>query len=217
MVCFSRDIDILKYEPILFQSLSLSGQCLIEGSGDLDGVSFTDSGADFSARGVEAGCVIYVRSEDGGIDGCYEVVSVDSATELTVSVLRADDEADAIYVGSATGVSYKVATFAPQAAEVGVGLSAYFGIRPGDAGSDYGVEDIQDVKVLRSVSAFAVISSVYATHASRADNESWWKKSLIYKNRFERARELCRIHIDIDGDGIAEDVLHGGSVNLRRN
>jgi len=41
--------------------------------------------ADFVAAWVAPGGVIYVQSADGSLDGAYEIVSVNSATQLTVS------------------------------------------------------------------------------------------------------------------------------------
>ena len=48
MVQFSNDVDILKYEPVLFGGLHLPWQVLSSGSdGVLSGTSLTASGADF--------------------------------------------------------------------------------------------------------------------------------------------------------------------------
>ena len=63
---------------------------------ELAGTTFEASGANFVSAGVEAGDCVYLRSADGILDGVYEIVAVDSATQLCVSVLRADSEADPI-------------------------------------------------------------------------------------------------------------------------
>ena len=97
MVKFSSDVDIARYEPVLFGELHLPWQVLSAGqAGRIEGTTFSDSGADFEAGGVKAGGVIYVRSQDGGIDGVYEIVSVDSATELTISVIRPDGDGEVL-------------------------------------------------------------------------------------------------------------------------
>ena len=145
MIKFSSDADILRYEPILFGELHLPGQVLAAGTGGtLSGTSFTGSGADFIGVQVLAGGVIYLRSADGLLDGAYEIVSVDSATQLTVSVVRADSNAAAIAPPAATDISYRVSTLRPQAGEVGFQLTEYFGIRPGNPASDMDAEDILD-------------------------------------------------------------------------
>ena len=93
MVSFSNDVDILKYEPILFGELYLPWQVLAAGTGGtLSGTTFTAADADFVNAQVAAGGVIYMQSVDGSLDGAYEIVTVDSPTQLTVSVLRPDME-----------------------------------------------------------------------------------------------------------------------------
>jgi hypothetical protein len=218
MVKFSSDVDILKYEPILFGELHLSSQVLAAGTGGtVSGTSFTASGADFVNAKVEAGQVIYLQSAEGSLDGAYEIVSVDSATELTVSVVRTDCEDEPVAPPEATDVAYRISTFEMQSGEVGLQLTEYFGIRPGDPASDYDVEDVLDASVLKSASVFGVIAIVYATLASKADDENFWKKSLYYRRLFEKERERCRLSIDVDSDGVADITKHGASFRLVRD
>ena len=218
MIYFSNDVDILRHEPILFGELHLPSQVLITGTGGaLSGTTFTASGADFTSAFVTAGGVIYLQSSDGALDGVYEIVSVNSATQLTVSVIRSDCDDDAIAPPAATNISYRVSTFEPQASEVSFRLTEYFGIKPGNPASDIDAEDILDTDVLRSASVFAVVSDVYATLASEAEDENLWKKSLHYQKLFEKARERCRLSIDIGSDGIADITKLGGAVRLVRD
>lgn len=219
MLSFSSDVDILRFEPILFGELHFSWQVLTAGEGgQLSGTTFTKSGEDFVSAGVAAGGVIYLRSADGKLDGTYEIVSVDSATQLTVSVLRSDASLSAVAPPSGTDISYRIGTLSPQANEVLFQLTQYFGIRPGNPDSDFEPEDILEPEVLKEVSVFGVLASVYATLASRAElDEGFWKKSLYYQKRFEKARERCRISIDAGSDGIGDMRMFGGSVRLKRD
>ncbi len=218
MVIFSKDVDILKYEPVLFGELHLPWQVLAAGAGGtLNGTTFTASGADFVSALVAAGQVIYLQSADGSLDGAYEIVSVDSATQLSVSVIRADSDDDAVAPLAATDISYRISTFGPQASEAGFQLTEYFGIGPGNPASEVDVEDILDTDVLKGASVFAVVSSVYAMLASKAEDENFWKKSLYYRKLFERARERCRLSIDVGGDGVADVTKLGASVKLVRD
>jgi len=218
MVSFSNDADILKYEPMLFGELHLPWQVLAAGAaGVLSGTTFTASGADFVNAQVPAGGVIYMRSEDGVLDGAYEIVSVDSATQLGVSVIRADSDDELIAPPAATDISYRISTFRPQAGEAGFRLTEYFGIRPGNPASDIDVEDVMDADVLRSASVFAVISSVYAMLASNAKDENFWRKSQHYQELFEKARQRCRLSIDVGSDGVADITKIGASVRLIRD
>jgi len=218
MVTFSNDADILKYEPALFGELHLPWQVLAAGTGGaVSGTTFTAEGADFVSAKVSAGGVIYLRSLDGSLDGVYEIVSVDSATQLTISVIRSDSDEPAVAPPAASGITYRVSTFGPQASEVGFQLTEYFGIRPGNPAGAYEVEDVLDADVLKRASVFAVISSVYAMLASKAGDENFWKKSQHYQSLFARARERCRLSIDVDSDGVGDVTKSGASVKLVRD
>jgi hypothetical protein len=218
MVSFSNDADILKYEPVLFGQLHLPWQVLAAGTaGTLSGTTFTAGSADFVSAQVSAGGVIYLRSADGLPDGAYEIVSVDSATQLTISVIRSDSTSLAVAPPAASDITYRVSTFGPQAGEVGFQLTEYFGIRPGNPASTYEVEDVLDTDVLKRASVFAVISSVYAMLASKDKDENFWKKSTHYQSLFERARERCRLSIDAGSDGAADITKSGASIKLVRD
>jgi len=218
MVSFSSDADIIKYEPILFGELHLPWQVLAKGSnGELDGTTFTASEADFVSAAAEAGGVIYLQTSDSLLDGAYEIVSVDSATQLTISVVRAGSDDTAVAPPSAIDISYRISTLRPQTNEVGFRLTEYFGIKPGNPDSKFDTADILDSSVLRPASVFAVISSVYAMLASNTENENFWKKSLYYQKLFEKARERCRLSIDVDSDGVTDITLVGSSMKLLRS
>ncbi len=218
MVSFSNDADILKYEPILFGELHLPWQVLASGTdGSLSGTTFTAAGADFVSAQVTAGGVIYMQSADCSLDGAYEIVTVDSQTQLTVSVIRADSQAAAVAPPGGTDISYRISTFAPQANEVGFRLTEYFGLKPGSPASNIDVDDILDASVLRQVSVFAVISCAYAMLASKAQDENLWKKSLHYQKLSVKARERCQVSIDEGDDGIADVTRVGACGRLVRD
>ncbi len=218
MVKFSNDVDILKYEPTLFGELHLPWQVLIEGLGaSLSGTTLTANNADFNLAKVSPGGVIYLSSDDGTVDGCFEIVSVDLATQLTVSILRSDESSDAIAPPSATDITYRVSTYEPQAAEAGFALTEYFSIKPGYPASEIDADDIVDKDVLKQASVFAVLMAVYAMLASKDDNENFWKKSYYYKECFAKARARARVSIDTGEDGIADATSSGGSVKLIRD
>ncbi|MCJ7729695.1 MAG: hypothetical protein MUO27_07460 [Sedimentisphaerales bacterium] len=205
MVTFSNDADILRYEPILFGRLYLPGQVLAAGTGGtLSGVTFTADEADFISAQVQPAGVIYLQSEDRLLDGAFEIVAVDSLKELTISVVRADSDDEPIAPPASSNISYRVGTLRPQASEVAFQLTEFFGIRPGDPASGIDVQDILDTDVLKRASVFAVISSVYAMLASKADDENFWKKSLHYQKLFEKARQRVRLSIDGGADGISD-------------
>ena len=217
MTVFSNDVDILRYEPALFGDLHLRGQVLANGSaGSVSGTMFSDSGADFSNASVEAGGVIYLQKDDGSIDGAYEIVSVDSATSLTVSVLRVSEDDDAIAPAAATAINWRISTLRCQANEVYYQLTEHFGLLPGKGTSIYDADDILDAGVFKQASVFAVISVVYAMLASSSEDEIYWQKSLHYQKLFKGARERVRLCIDAGGDGVCDVSVSGSSVKLVR-
>lgn len=221
MVLFSRDVDILKYEPVLFGELHLSWQVLASGTGaELSGTTLTAADADFVSTGISGGGVVYLRSADPGVpglDGAYEIVSAESATQLTVSVLRSDPADAPIAPPAASNVAYRVSTFGPQAAEAAFRLTENFGIQPGHPTSSVAAEDIVDTEGLRRASVLAVIAGVYAMWAGQTNGEALWAKSLHYKQLFEKARQRCRLTADLGADGIADVTWVGGAIKLVRD
>ncbi|OHB61516.1 MAG: hypothetical protein A2167_02730 [Planctomycetes bacterium RBG_13_46_10] len=218
MVTFSNDADILRYEPILFGELHLPGQVLTAGTGgSLTGTTFTAENADFISAQVAAGGVIHLQSADGTLDGAYEIVSVDSATQLTISIVRTDNDSEPIAPPAAENIAYRISTFRPQANEAAFQLTEYFGIRPGNPASSIDTQGILDIEVLRRASVFAVISNVYAMLASKANEENFWKKNLHYQKLFEKARQRVHLSIDSSADGISDVTRSGASVRLVRD
>lgn len=218
MAKFCTDVDLLKWEPVLFRELALPSQTLC-GSDDgvVLGTTLTSAEASFNNAGVEAGNVIHLYNGESEIDGCYEVVAVDSATSLTVSVVRANDNATPIAPPAGTDVRYRISTFGPQAEEAAYGLLQYFGIDASESDNVVDVNDIVDQTVLRQASVFAVLAAVFASSAASInDNANLWQKSLRYQKLFQEARVKVRIGIDHDDSGTAEQFRIGGTVRLRR-
>jgi hypothetical protein len=218
MATFCNDVDVLKYEPVLFGELHLPSQVKAGGMGaSLSGTTLTAAGADFVAAAIEAGGVIHLRTMDGALDGAYEIVSVDSATALTVSVVRADAADPAVAPPSADDIAWRVCTFASQARDAAFELTQHFGIRPGDPASAIAVEDLLDTEGLRRASVLWVIAKVYAMWASRPAGECFWRKALFYEQLYQKARQRCHVTVDLGGDGVADLARVGGAIRLVRD
>ncbi len=183
----------------------------------LSGTTLTAAEADFVAAGVEAGGVVYLRSADGSLDGAYEIVSVDSATQLTVSVLRADATHPAVAPPAGGEVSYRISTLGPQAADAAFQLTEHFGIQPGDPASEISADNLMNIEGLRRASVLLVISNVYATWAGRREGECFSQKSLLYRQLYEKARQRCHLSVDLGSDGVADIHRVGGVVRLVRD
>jgi hypothetical protein len=218
MELFSRDVDLVKFEPGLFAESNFTSQVLGKGTnGVVSGTSFSAAGGDFINKGVTAGGVIFMQSLDGTINAAYEIVSVDSATQLTISVVRSDSEQAPIAVGTASGLIYRIMTFAPQAAEALYEIAGWFGLRPGIAEAAYGVEDISDATPLHLLSAYRVLAMVFGTLGGTEDEKKTYsQKQEYYMGLYKEARGRARIMLDVEHDGEAEKIILGGSVRLLR-
>lgn len=218
MVKFSCDVDILKVEPILFGELHLPWQVLAGGTGAvLTGTTLTASDTNFESAGVSAGGVVYLNSADRSLDGAYEIAAVDSATQLTVSVLRSDAAAAPIAPHACDDLTYRISTLDPQAGEAAFQLTEYFGIQPGSPTSEITADDVVDTQGLRRASAYAVIAGVYAMWAGRTEGDTCRQKSVDYAQRSDDARQRCRLHVDLGSDGVIDGICMGGAFKLVRD
>src|SRR5690348_4588329 len=114
MTPFCTDTDLLHWEPGLLRSAAFVSQTLMSGSGDLSGTMFTIASGSFVSSHIAANQVIAL---DGSINGCFPIVSVDSATQLTLSVLYDqlfDENPEASPIVSSTGIPFTIRTFWPQ-------------------------------------------------------------------------------------------------------
>lgn len=219
MELFCTDVDLLKHEPGLFAGGNFSGQVLCKGSnGVLSGTTFTASGENFISKGVAAGGVIFLQSLDGLINAAYEVVSVTSATQLMVSVVRWATEQAAIPIGNASGLIYCIPTFAPQAAEAMIEITARLGLRPGLADAEYGIGNIFNIETLRRPSVYLALKMIFATLAGTEEEgaKTYTLKRDYYLLMYHASIYWLRITLDTNGDGIAEKTITGGSVRLVR-
>lgn len=217
MFSFSRDVDLAGFEPGVFGSWFLSSQVLGSGSnGIVAGTQFTASGVDFAAAQVAAGGVIYLESADGAVKGAFEIVDVIDSTHLTVSVLRVRAEQAAIPVGSASGLTWRIVSYASQAYEVLWQLSQKLGLSPGCA-SEQSVDDIVNTEPLRQASVFGILAAVFEALYTGLDGQTVLvEKKEHYQWCYEKAVERLTINVDTDGDGDAERSMRPSAVKIVR-
>ncbi|MBN2210477.1 MAG: hypothetical protein JW709_03695 [Sedimentisphaerales bacterium] len=201
---FSTDVDVLKREPEMFGDLTLSSQQLVTGSdGVLTGSMFTSASAAFTDSGVAAGHVLRLDA------GCCEIVSVDGPTQLTVSVVRANEDAPVIPPPGGNGLAYSISTFDPQAEFVADLIMRYFHIAAN--------ETVLNADDLRGASVYGVLAAVFTAKALPDDAaEVYLQKAALYRRLFEQARAAARVLVDTDGGGEANEKRQGGSVRLQR-
>lgn len=218
MFGFSSDVDVARFEPGVFGDWYLSSQVLCGGdNGIVADTQFTASGVDFTASQVSSGGVIWLESVDGSICGAFEIVSVDDAGHLTVSVMRTSDEQSAIPVGSASGLTWRIVTYGPQGYEVLWQLSQKLGLSPGCSAADYDVADIVNADSLRAASVFGVLVMVFQALYQGLDGQAVLKEKMdYYQWLYETALERITVEVDTDDDGNAERAVRPGVICLVR-
>jgi len=215
---FCQDRDLLCLEGCIFEATSGPGQQLITGTdGLLDGTVFTSEASDFTSAGVQAGMVLTGLTGTEQLCHAWEIVSVDSDTQLTVSLLRSDPSGDPLSPGlpAETPVNFHVRTFAAQIQAVSSALAEK--LRQMVEANGIVSADFADSSQLRVTAACGVLGTVFVARAENAmPHDANWVKAEHYRNEFRRLSLQLRLAIDLDGDGKAEHTRTLGNVNLRR-
>jgi hypothetical protein len=158
------DRDILAVEPSLFSDDCFSSQVLCGGAnGIVAGTQFTASGVDFNASGVVAGGVINLSAADGSIDGGFEVVSVIDSSHLTISILRCDPAGSPIPVGSSSGLTWSVKTFAPQISIAETQLSHRLRCLPGWEAATITLAELENAEAVRLAGLQTLLGNLFGT------------------------------------------------------
>ena len=215
---FSNDVDVLRFEPSVFTGASFCGAVLCKGSsGQVNGTTFTAAGESFLSKQAEAGHVIYLSDGVGNIEGAYEIVSVDSSTQLTISVLRSDPSAQAIPVGSGSSLFYRIGTFDALAERIGFGITQMLGIQPGVADSELAVKNITDTEAMRDYSALTTLAAVFMKLYQNADTDKvYLSKNKHYQSLAEDAKRRTVVRLLRDDDRYYDKTLAGGHAWLLR-
>ena len=192
------DTDILKIEPSLFSDACFASQVLCGGTnGIVAGTQFTASGVDFTASGVAAGGVIHLASADGVIDGAFEIVSIIDSTHITVSILRSDPAGSAIPVGSASGLTWSIKTYAPQISIAETQLSHRLRCLPGWEAATVTLAELDNAEAVRLVCLQMLLGNLYGTlygtfPAYTAETADVWQS---HKDKCVRYRTMTELMV----------------------
>jgi len=132
---YCTDVDLLHWEPNIFRDALFASQLLLSGTGNLAGTTFTTR-----IRIIEHCSRSFLTrwsSSAALLAGSFSIVSVNSATQLTLSVLYDGLFPDsgsgvASPVGTAGDLAFAVRTFWPQRRVVSDLISRAAGIEPED-------------------------------------------------------------------------------------
>ncbi len=210
----TKDVDLLIYEPGLFKTWRIEHQSKGKGGdGVMSGTAFSAAGGNFVAAGVEAGDVVTLTSVDGMIDGCFEVVAVVSATQLTVSVVRGDETQGAVPVGTGTSLIWRISSFGPQRAAAERMMLDRVGLDDTAAAA----LDEASLRRLRMVIVSAALVMVFESLIQLEDDVAvLGRKKDVYRRAAEAALVQLRLEFDVDGDGDTDHTLRGGAVQMER-
>ncbi len=212
---YCQDRDLLTIEPIVFLGGGFPNQKLITGSnGQISGTTFTCTG-DLAAAGVEAGMVLCTYSTIPAEGNAYEIVSVDSATTLTVSVLRADPASAAVAPPAQSSISFYVSTYAAQIRTVSTTLGEK--LRQITEVTGVAAADFADSSQLEVVAAYGTLAVIFVSRAENAQPfDANWIKAQHYQQLHHHLQLQLRLVVDTDGDGQAEQTRSLGNMTLRR-
>jgi hypothetical protein len=217
MNSFCQDRDLLGIEPIVFLASGFPAQELIRGTGGtMSGTTFTHSPGGFVGAAVAPGMVLCTYATTPSEGGACEIVSVQSATQLVVSVLRADEQASAVAPPAGTNLGFFVRTFAPQIRAASDALAERLRMLSEAAGVS--AEDFTDSAQLRQAAACGALAAVFTARAEgAAPSDANWIKAEHYRREYQRLTSRLRLAVDADGDGKAERTRTLGNVTLRRD
>jgi len=216
MDLFCTDRDLLAIEPLIFLLGGGPAQELAAGEdGAISATTFSSAASNFGAAGVEPGMVLAASPGAPAEGAAYEIVSVDSPTTLTVSVLRADGEADAVAPPSGIELRFHVRTYRPQIHNVSATMAEK--LRQIVEVSGVASADFADSAQLAPACAHGVLATVFVARAESASPaDANWIKAEHYRREFLRLQLQLRLAVDADADGVAERTRTLGNVSLRR-
>jgi hypothetical protein len=197
---FCTDLDLLHWEPTLFKDASFVSQTLLSTTADLDGTILTlPDGLVGSADEIE-GEVVYIG---GSVDGCFPIASIDSATQLTISVLydKLFDETPQPrrVAGGASGVVATIRTFWPQrkiVSDLMLGLLDVPIDKP---------QRVLNPVALRRACVLGTLQMIYAAISATSEDASAARvRADLYERLYRRALRSARIELDLDDDGEAD-------------
>ena len=219
MTNFSTDADLLKWEPALLREIVLDHQCLARGTGATSqSFSVTAEDATFVTGKVGPSHIIHLANDLQGVDGYYEVLSVEGETELLAGVIggRGDEW---VPLPAATDLAFTIHTFDPQHEEARWALLARFGLEADAADTASDLERwIAQRRSLRRASVALVLATIYRGQATGGPEAGGLaRKAEHYARLYEDEVAKARVVLDRDADGRPDDVRTLASHRLRRD
>jgi hypothetical protein len=214
MTSFCSDRDLLALEPTVFLRGTASQQFASGTDGTFASGVFSSATANLVAAGIAPGMIL-TTSETIPAEGvCYEILSVDSASTLTASILRTREEDPAIPPADATNLAWRIRTFAAHFADTSAALGEELRQR-GEI--DFDAADFVPSDQLRRLCAYGTLAAVFLGRCQRASGDDiHWIKAEHYRDEFRRQRNTLTLLADTNSDSEADASRSFGNVQLRR-
>lgn len=208
------DRDLLALEPGVFSAGGFESQQLLSGSGgSIAGGTFSKTGLDFAAAGIQPGMVLNVFSAAPAEGNCYEIVAV-SAGAMSLSLLRASADVPTLSPPD-TGIShFRVISFLPQIHAVQAGLEEK--LRQLCELAGVSSAEFADSEMLRQAVALGALAAIFTARSCGGQDDALWAKAQHYRQRHLEAVSALRLSQDSDGDGLADQTRTLANVSLRR-
>lgn len=198
---YATDTDLLYWEPNLFKDAAAVAQTLVTGTGDLSATTFTLSAGSFADLPLTPQ---HVLALSGGIDGCFPIISVDSATTLTISTLYDNlfpdsDPPTPCPIGTAAGLTFAIRTFWPLRELTNQWLNSSAGI---DSKTT-----LLNPAALRVPCALGTLHLIYSALAAGVDNPApHLARADLYKQILLQSLRRCILELDTNADGKADNL-----------
>ena len=200
MNTFAKDIDLLHWEPTIFKDAAFVSQTLVSGTGSLSGTQFTLASSLLGGVEIIDAEVIYLG---GSIDGCFPIVSIDSGTELTLSILydklTGDPPTPARIGPDPSDIPFVIRTFWAQRSIVTQLLLQFLGLTPEQ------FDAVLNPEALRRACTLGALQMIYsAMSAAAPDAAGLSVRADLYERLYRRAIRVARVELDLNGDGEAD-------------
>jgi len=203
---FCTDLDLLHWEPNIFRDAAFASQTLLTGSASLAGTTLTIASGSLTAAHATADSVVVLA---GSIAGSFPIVSVDSATVCTISVMYEQlfpDDGDPVPspVGTGTGLTFTIRTFWPQRSIVSELLKQTAGIEP--TSDPFNMPQIVNPKALKRACMLGTFQMIYnALAAATGAPDEYAARAELYQQLYRHAMRSTNVEIDLNNDGVADE------------
>lgn len=201
---FATDRDLLVLEPNLFRDIGWVGQRLTRGAGSVSGTTLTIAAPEvaFDAAGVGVGNVAVIA----GVS--YEVIARLSATQATLSRLRASTDDAVIPPTAAASVECVIHTFEPQLRMAHRQILRMAGVEADDSpiAGDRTESQVYVEPELTRLECLGALSIIWAGAAGLLGSTApGQQRAEWYRERFMRERDRVRVRILPTAPGRAEE------------